>query len=84
MAALPKSTLLVDAGRRQNRSGDNILQRRNIMRANSYGALEDAVDVRAAAWFDAAGRQQLGEVPGIQSAGLDLDRTLGTTPPKGE
>jgi len=54
------------------------------MRANSYGALEDAVDVRAAAWFDAAGRQQLGEVPGIQSAGLDLDRTLGTTPPKGE
>ena len=54
------------------------------MRANSYGALEGAVDVSAAACFDAARPHKSENIRGYKMLALTWTRTRGMTPPKGE
>ena len=53
------------------------------MRTNAYGALEDPVDVRAAAWFDAAGAHNGEKFRVSKVLALTWTRTRGTTPHNG-
>jgi hypothetical protein len=53
------------------------------MRRNPYGALEGAVDVRAAAWFDAARPHNWEKFRGSKVLALTRARTRGMTPRKG-